>query len=302
MSSEDFEAFSVDRLEREIGELAAHINAATCRWLLMVAELDRREAWKAWGCRSCAEWLSLRCGLAANAGREHVRVARRLGELPLVREEFACGRLSYSKARALTRVASEESEAELVALALEATAAQLERIVRAYRGAVSADPEQANQAFEDRELTCTWDDDGSLVVRGRLPAETGALFLKSLAHAGDNLREQTRDVSAETPEPVEAPLEANAAQRRADALGWVAERSLGAFPGCTCHRHVDGHHIEHWARGGETKLSRPISAVVSPRTGGDHNTIRAVHATRGIGPKTAAAGSGRRAVRPRHGR
>lgn len=30
------------------------------------------------------------------------------------------------------------------------------------------------------------------------------------------------------------------------------------FPGCTHHRHVDAHHIRHWADGGETKLSNLV--------------------------------------------
>ncbi len=65
-----------ERLESEICELAAHISAATCRWLVMVAEFNRREGWADWGCRPCAHWLNWRCGLAMRAGREHVRVAR----------------------------------------------------------------------------------------------------------------------------------------------------------------------------------------------------------------------------------
>lgn len=188
------ESLSLERLEAEIGELAAHIQAATCRWLLMVAELERREGWTAWGCRSCAEWLSLRCGLALGPGREHVRVARRLAELPLVCEEFGLGRLSYSKVRAITRVASPESEEELVGFALHATASQLERIVRAYRTAASADVEGANRAFEERSLSWVWEDHGSLVVRGRLPAEEGALFLNALQCARRELAEEHQGV------------------------------------------------------------------------------------------------------------
>lgn len=105
---------------------------------------------------------ALRCGVALGSAREQVRVAKRLGELPLVREAFAHGRLSYSKVRAISRVASAASEAELLELALHATAAQLERIVRAYRGAASADLEQANTSYAERYLSCSWDDDGSL--------------------------------------------------------------------------------------------------------------------------------------------
>src|SRR3954447_825298 len=116
----------LELLEREITELASHIHAATCRWFGLVAEFDRREGWAPWGCRSCSHWVSWRCGIAPVAAREHVRVARRLTELPLVRAAFGRGELSYSKVRALTRVDGIEREAELLELAQHATAAQLE--------------------------------------------------------------------------------------------------------------------------------------------------------------------------------
>jgi Domain of unknown function (DUF222) len=92
----------LERLEREITELAAHINAATCSWLLLVGEFDRRQGWGAWGCNSCAHWLSYRCGLSPAAGREQVRVARALPELPAIRAAFGRGELCYSQVRALT--------------------------------------------------------------------------------------------------------------------------------------------------------------------------------------------------------
>ena len=126
-----------DRLADEITELASHIHAATCRWLGLVAEFDRRQGWGEWGCRSCSHWLSWRCSISPAAAREHVRVALRLEELPLIRGAFAEGRLSYSQVRALTRVEKVEREEELLSLARHATAAQLERLVRAYRGVVA---------------------------------------------------------------------------------------------------------------------------------------------------------------------
>src|SRR4051794_35072948 len=115
-SFESFDAAPLERLEREITQLASHIHAATCRWLGMVAAFDRREGWAQWGCRSCAHWISWRCSVAPVAAREHVRVARRLEELPLIRAAFAEGRLSYSKVRALTRVENLAREGELLDL------------------------------------------------------------------------------------------------------------------------------------------------------------------------------------------
>jgi hypothetical protein len=110
-------------LEKEICELAAHLAAATCRWLLLVAEFDARGGWAEWGVKSCAHWLSWRCGIGLHAAREQVRVANRLGELPLVCERFSTGELSYSKVRAITRVATRETEADMVMIGRHATGA-----------------------------------------------------------------------------------------------------------------------------------------------------------------------------------
>lgn len=203
----------LERLEAEITELAGHLWAATCRWLLLVAEFDRREGWASWGCKSCAHWLSWRCGVALGPAREKVRVARRLQELPLISEAFARGELSYSKVRALSRVANSENEAELVGLARTATTAQLERLMRAYRRALAADEvEEVNRRHAERYLRCSCDEDGSLVISGRLSPEDGALVTAALDLA-------TKDVSAET---------RSLAIKNADALVAMAETVLAS--------------------------------------------------------------------------
>ena len=178
---------SLDNLEDEIAELSGHINAATCRWLLLIAEFDGRRGHEQSGFGCCATWLAWRCGVAPRAAREHLRVARALGGLDAIREAFARGELSYSKVRAVTRVATPESESDLLELALHATAAQLERIVRAYRGALTVD--EANALDERRSFAWSWEDDGSLSLRGRLAPEEGALFLRAFEAAWDAVRE-----------------------------------------------------------------------------------------------------------------
>src|SRR5215213_5462022 len=176
----------LELLERELTELASHIHAATCRWLGLVAEFDRRGGWSDWGCRSCAHWVSWRCGIALVSAREHLRVAHRLEQLPLIRAAFSDGRLSYSQVRALTRVEQVEKEQELLSLARHATAAQLERLVRAYRGVV-ARACAAEQGGPERHVTWSYADDGSLVLRARLPADEGAVVLAALDAGVDRL-------------------------------------------------------------------------------------------------------------------
>ena len=94
----------------QITELAGHLNAANARWLALIAEFDRREAWAEWGVKSCAHWLNWKCGMGFNAGREKVRVAHALVELPKISEAFRRGLLSYSKVRAITRIATPAME------------------------------------------------------------------------------------------------------------------------------------------------------------------------------------------------
>jgi hypothetical protein len=180
----DTSDLSLDELEDEIATLASHIYAGTCRWLELVAEVDRRDAFAA---RSTAEWLAWRCALTPRAAREHVRVARRLGELPLIHEAFACGELSYAKVRALTRVADAENEDELLELARHMTASQLERAVRAYRYVTA---KEADELHALAYAGYTWEPDGSLIVRARLAPEDGALFVRALEAARDRLQER----------------------------------------------------------------------------------------------------------------
>ncbi|MFK7964058.1 MAG: DUF222 domain-containing protein [Burkholderiaceae bacterium] len=356
---------SIDALEDEIGLLSSHLNAATYRLLLLIAELDRREPWATFGCKTCAHYLNWKCGLALSAAREKVRTARALGALPLISKAFGSGRISYSKARALTRVANEQNEQSLLDIALAGTATHVERVVRHYRQMQATDSPE--EIFNRRSFSCYWDDDGSLVFRGRLTAEQGALLMQAIEQArmrpddhnslddyetngadavvsicADYLAGSDRAEDAskgsrtadrfqvKVTAPVSSLLPANAntdadADENADAeanskpeidqhsvpgalpvlddgpalsiqtlrrlccdgtilpivedtngnplrvgrktrtvsgaLRRAVDRRDGGcrFPGCTQTRHVDAHHIIHWADGGPTNLDNLIS-------------------------------------------
>ena len=98
----------LDHLGDEIAELSAHLDAATARLLDLIREFDARGGWGN-GFQSCAHWLTWRIGLDPGAARERVRVARALGTLPRLAQALARGELSYSKVRALTRLATPET-------------------------------------------------------------------------------------------------------------------------------------------------------------------------------------------------
>jgi hypothetical protein len=311
----------------------------------MIGEFDRREGASSKDCASTAHWLNWKCGMALGSAREHVRVGRRLGELALVREEYAAGRLSFSKVRAITRVATADNEADLVYLAGTMTAEHLERLLRSYRRCTRPDDERAhaNERDKERFLSTFWADDGTLLGNMKLAPENGATVVAALRMVMDRLRKEGGDdVSAETsdqawdgwgaamadalvamaetvlangyhpanggdrhvvnvhvdaatlagtddgqgrchledgpalPADTAARLACDASVvalvdspdgepvttgRRTRTIPVALRRALKArdggcvFPGCTHHRFVDAHHVQHWSQGGETSLA-----------------------------------------------
>jgi len=340
----EFSGVSTPDLVREITTLAGHLNAANARFLALIAELDRRRGWAEAGVKSCAHWLNWQCGIDLGAAREKVRVARALEKLPRLTAAMAAGQVSYAKVRAVTRVADERNEDYFRNIALHGTASQVEDVVRGYRRALDAE-ELGREAVQqrDQQLWFHTEPDGSLSIRGRVPAEVGALFKRALEAALDSLP-IPKDVSAETSSDdlhrsrkrrVEAlavlaesflandPKDLSGSDRHqivvhvdAEILGHghagrceleqgpaiaaetarrlacdcsvvrIVENAQGEpldvgrktrtippgirralqardrgcrFPGCCFKRYVDGHHVQHWANGGETKLSNLVT-------------------------------------------
>jgi Domain of unknown function (DUF222)/HNH endonuclease len=281
---------SDEELEDEIATLASHIYAGTCRWLELVAELDRRGAWAQWGWPSCARWLAWRCALTPRSAREHVRVARCLAELPLIREAFSCGELSYAKVRALTRVAEPESEEELLELARHMTASQLERAVRAYRFVTAA---EANDLQALAYVGYTWAEDGSLIIRARLAPEDGALVLRALEAARDRLQEREWEAesgSAEPPRPTNA--EAFVAMADMSLADGQSDRSGGERYQVVVH--VDAAHGKSVLEGGsalsdETARRLACDAAVVQLVERDGEPLSVGRKTRTIPPSIRRA-------------
>src|SRR5687767_11514287 len=166
------------RLGDQIAELSAHLDAATARLLDLIREFDARGGWGN-GFRSCADWLSWRLGLQKTAAREHVRVARALPTLPRIAAAFASGEISYSKVPAITRVATSETEEPLLEVARCGTAVHVERIVRGWRQMDrKAEVEESARHHKCRAVRFYHDDDGMVIVRGRLAPEVGAVVLR----------------------------------------------------------------------------------------------------------------------------
>jgi hypothetical protein len=212
---------TIDELAAEICTLAGHINAANHRFLQLIAEFDRRHGWSDSATQSCAHWLNWKCGIALGAAREKVRVARALENLPSISAAMASGKLSYSKAREITRVGNAENETYLLSIAEHGTASHVENLVRAYRRCQEAEELSREQRQrQNRRVSFRYDDDGSLILTCHLPAEAGAMIMKALDIAVEGIP-MHEDVPAGTSKEI-VPFSA----RRADALARVAESFL----------------------------------------------------------------------------
>ena len=309
-------------LEDQITELAAHISAATWRLLTLIRDYDLCAGWNGGGTKSCAHWLNWKCGIALGAAREKVRVAHALAKLPQIDAAFREGRLSYSKVRAMTRVATPENEDYLLMIARHGTASHVELLVRSYRRVTRR---EAREQLAQRKLTYHVDDDGCFRVSARLTPEQGERLLLALDAAMDApAAGDERSLPERRADALEAVLDGYLAQGPGDSSGgdrytlhlhaqaedlqapagdddvsaettrraacdcgvvhWqendrgqalnIGRRSRNitpalrralehrdggcSFPGCTTQRHVDAHHVVHWADGGETRLDNLV--------------------------------------------
>jgi hypothetical protein len=227
-----------EALAQEITLLAGQINAANHRLLKMIAEFDKREGWSGGGTvRSCAHWLNWKCGIALGAGREKVRVAHCLEGLPLIDAAFAAGEISYSKVRAMTRVATPENEDFLLRIAQHGTASHVEKAVAKYRS-VQTTGEEAKERKQDdaRKLVYYQDQDGMWVIHARLPPEAGAIVIKAIEAVANPVQEEKQEALKTREESVSAETFSEAVEKeqpnryqelmehtRADALAKIAE-------------------------------------------------------------------------------
>jgi hypothetical protein len=257
-----------ERLRREddLATLSAHLSAATARLIELVWQLhDEGDS------DDLARFLSWRCGITGREAREYVRVAEALQELPATRAAFSRGELTFTKVRALTRVATASSEEGLLELAEALTASQLERALRAFRRVAASD---VREAHELEFVDYFFEEDGSLYLRARLAAEDGTLLVKALEAARERVVERRRE------ERAAARSDAGASAASADhtlqpprsthveALLNVAEASFSAFDEQRVERarlvvHVDAAALSADGRGRSELEDGP---VISPET------------------------------------
>jgi len=176
----------IEELDRNILNLCSRINAATYELLVLVREFDERAGWLKWGLHNCAEWLAWRCDLSITTALEKVRAAHALKTLPEIAAAFATGELSYSKVRALTRVANRDNESSLLEFALRHTTAHVEQRCRELRNGREDSVDSAARAYANRSLRVRRDHQRNLMtITVELPMEAGELVEKALDKARD---------------------------------------------------------------------------------------------------------------------
>ncbi len=306
----EFSSVSTPELVSEITTLAGHLNAGNARFLALIAELDRREGWAEAGVKSMAHWLNWQCGIGLGAAREKVRVARALETLPRVAAAMAEGRVSYFKAREITRVATPANEDYLLNIALCGTASHVEDVVRGYRRALDAE-ELSREAVQQRDqhLWFHTEPDGSMTIRGRVPAEVGALFKRALEAAVDSLP-IPENVPAGTFSESEDLHRSR--KRRVEALATLAESFLATGPrdlsGSDRQQivvHVDAETFQHGHAGRcELEYGPAIASETARRLACDCSVVRIVENARGepldVGRRTRTIPPGiRRALQSR---
>jgi hypothetical protein len=249
------ELLPIDDLDQAIVGLTNQINAATYELLVLVRQFDQRVGWLRWGFDNCADWLHWRCDIGLSAAREKVRVAHALLVLPVISAKFAKGRLAYSKVRALTRVATRDSEEELVAFALGHTTSQVEQRCRELRWGTEASKEQAQIAYARRSLIMHRNQDkGTVTFTVELPTEQAALVDKALDKARESEPEKQAEFANEC-----------WSARQADALVEIANTFLNGSdsnPGSISDNYLVTVHVDQKALAeGHGRSGLPIETV-----------------------------------------
>ncbi len=250
-------------LEAEIVALAGSLRTQKARLLALVGEYDALDGWVSGGAVSCAHWLAALLDVELSTAREHVRVARALRDLPQTAAQVASGALSYAKAREVTRVATADTEVEVLALAAGETAGTLARTLTNWQTRHAPDGLAARQRAA-RSCTFHMEADGTFTMRLRLTPEVAAEVRQRLDRGAVNRMRTPQPVDAEPLTLVQARADAAAAVLRAPART-ALDAPAGASPApveVVLHRRVDRAEIDGVVLAPETAARLCCDAAV----------------------------------------
>ncbi len=186
----------IEALDAEIGKLGRTINSANYQLMVLIREFDERAGWAKWGFSDALAWLKWRCDLSTGAARDKLRMAHALKELPLISDAFSTGKLSYTKVRAITRIATPANEAELIDMALRITARHVEEHCKQRRNAQKKSTAAANRANEKRDIRIWQDPSGDTVHFSiELAVDDATVIEKALEKAAVQLSSDTGSIT-----------------------------------------------------------------------------------------------------------
>jgi hypothetical protein len=120
-------------LERELDEVAGHLNALHARLLdATIYMLEQPSRWQGAGLERPQQYLCWRTGIAPERAKQIVDIAERAGELPECVARFRAGELSVDQMTAIARRAPWWTDGQLSDLARKLTVWQLRRLLARY--------------------------------------------------------------------------------------------------------------------------------------------------------------------------
>jgi hypothetical protein len=169
-----WERATTDEIELALDHFAGLTSAGLARICELIGEVDVRQSWMADGARSLVDWVATRLRVRHESAAQLVNVSRRLTDLPLLSERFGEGGLSLDQVDAISRIATADTETEVIEAAVGMSNAMLDRAARRRQGMTE---DKARSVWERRQLVRQWNlDESELRFRGRLPGDAGRLF------------------------------------------------------------------------------------------------------------------------------
>jgi hypothetical protein len=186
-------------------------SAAQHRLLELVVALEESGEWAVDGATTCAHWVADALDVEVCTAREWLRIGRKLKALTTINEAFVDGRLSYSKVRTLTRVATPANESELEAIAEDVPAGRLAHALAGWLTRHETPEETEARHRAARTMSWRVDPDGMVAAFVRLPPADAQVLMRAIDT--ETARRPESDASADASERWPS-----VAQQRADAL------------------------------------------------------------------------------------
>ena len=149
-------------------------------FISLLVDFDLGGEWAFDNARSCAHWVAQRADIELCTVREWLRIGHALTTVDEIARRFADGQLSYSKVRALTRVADADNQHELCAIAERVSAGELHGALAAWLNRTES-PEQRQQR-QRAQTKFGWRTEADGMIAGwfRYPPASGGVLTSTV--------------------------------------------------------------------------------------------------------------------------